>query len=54
MVEQVSRRVSDKRNVIDIILDNASVQAEKNAQASLGENCVCGLESDVIAGDIST
>jgi hypothetical protein len=41
-------------NVIDIVLNIAIVQTEKNAQASLGEDGVCGLESDVIAGDIHT
>src|SRR6267154_6777473 len=54
MVEQALRGVFYKRNVIHIILDNAIVQTEKNAQAGLGENCVCRLESDVIAGDIPT
>jgi hypothetical protein len=54
MVEQVLRGVFDKRNVIVMIPDNASVQTEKNAQAGLGENRVCRLESDVIPGDIST
>jgi hypothetical protein len=53
MVEQVSRGVFDKRNVIDIILDNLIVQTE-NSQAGPGENYVSGLERDVIAGDIPT
>jgi hypothetical protein len=58
MAEQVSRGVSNKRKFIDIILDivfdNAFVQPEKNAQAGLREDCVCGFESDVILGEIPT
>jgi hypothetical protein len=54
MVEQVLRSVSNKRNATGILPVNAIVQTEKNAQAGLGEDCVCGFESDVIARDILT
>jgi hypothetical protein len=52
MVDPVSCRVLDKRNVTDITHVNVIVQTEKNTQASLGENCVCGFKKDVILGDI--
>jgi hypothetical protein len=52
MVDPVSGSVFDKGSVIDIILVNAIVQTEKNSQAGLREDCVCGLENDMIAGDV--
>jgi hypothetical protein len=54
VVDPVSGRVFNKRNVVDINLANVIVQTEKNAQASLGEDCVCRLDKDMIAGDIPT
>ena len=52
MVDPVSGGVFDKGGVIDVILVNAIVQTEKNAQAGLRKDCVCRLESDMIVGDI--
>jgi hypothetical protein len=54
MVEQVSSGVFDKWDATGITPVNAIVQTEQNAQAGLGEDCVCGLERDVIAGDNPT
>jgi hypothetical protein len=54
MVHPVSGSVFAKRDVTDIILVNAIVQTEKNTQARLGQDCVCGLKDDVIPGDIPT
>jgi hypothetical protein len=51
MVDPMLSSVFDKRNVTDIILFDAVVQPEKNAQAGLGDNRVCRLKKDVIAGD---
>jgi hypothetical protein len=50
MLNPVSGSIFDKGNVTDIIL--VIVQAEKNAQAGLGNDRVCRLENDVIPGDI--
>ena len=52
MVEPVSGSVFDKGYVTGIVLVSAIVQTEKNTQARLRENCVCGLENDVVAGNI--
>jgi hypothetical protein len=52
MVEPVLGSVFDKGKVTGIFLVNAIVQTEKNDHAGLGEKGVCGLEKDVIAGDI--
>jgi hypothetical protein len=54
MVDPVLGSVSGKRNVTDIILVNVFIQAEKDPQAGLGEDCVCRLENNVIPGDIPT
>jgi hypothetical protein len=55
MVEPVSGSIFDKRNVIDIILvRNAIVQTEENAQAGFGKDRVRRLEKNVIAGDVPT
>jgi hypothetical protein len=54
MGDPVSGSVFDKGDFRDNILKNAIVQMEKNAQAGLGEDCVCRLENDMIAGDIPT
>ena len=52
MADPVSGSVFDKRNVADIMLVNAIVEAEKSAKACLREGCVRRLERDVIARDI--
>jgi hypothetical protein len=54
VVKPVSGSVFDKRDATDIILVNVIVQTEKNAQARLGQDCVCGLKDDVVEGDIQT
>jgi hypothetical protein len=54
MVDPVPGSVFDKRDVTDIIIVNAIVQPEKNAQAGLGKNCVSRLGKDVVPGDIPT
>jgi hypothetical protein len=52
MVEPVLGSVFDKGNVAHIVLVHAIVHTEKNAHAGLGEDDMCRLEKDVIAGDI--
>src|SRR6266852_2062510 len=54
MVEQVPSSVFDERNATGVPPVNAIVQTEQNAQAGLREDYVCGLEGDVIEGDIPT
>jgi hypothetical protein len=48
MVDPMLGSVFDKRKVTDI---DVVVQPEKDAQAGLGEDRVCRLKKDVIAGD---